>query len=759
MNYLFVTPDAVNHIITARQYQSAEYEECPNLISVFKGENNDFYDGVVKVHSCKDGNILYTDKLKVSEGVFFDFTQYNSFVGETDNRIITIIQKVLRFATKYFKKSQKLAPCEKIVDEKAIIFPFPYINHGEAYRVVLDKNTYRKGKTLNFLTVFYGGSNDNVNLPDFKQLDRFYEEYKTISEPIAKNSDKTQNDTSNQIEALKVRKLSQPNYAIGNGLTDYEWEKYLTNPQKKFIHSIINGAERLQGAAGTGKTLSMVLKCVYNLRKSDFKKKFIFITHSIASKESIREQFIQICPEIKDKIIENGYYDGCLMITTLQEWCIQNLGSNISDSEYLDRDAMKSKQAQSTYIECAFEEVKQTNYETYKPLLSEKFIEFIENYDTEIRCMMLQYEFAVVLKGRADGDLEKYKNLSRPNYGIPCNNDADFIFVHLIFSKYQEELIEENRFDSDDIVLSSLSNLKAPIWRRRRDKEGFDACFVDETHLFNFNELNIFPFLNKTIARNNIIFAIDESQFSGEMLHRAEDVLIMCDDLKVGEGININPSTTYHTIFRSTPDILNLAYNILSMGANIFDNFDNPLVGMEDANNKNSDRQMVPEYLLLEDDEEMFKYAIKKVKELTRLYKISKADCLIVCTSDILTSQMINYCSKSHIPYEQLTSRGEESSVKQARLNNKFVISGIDYIGGLECDYVVLVGVDESRVPPKSSRKSNDFHFTNYAWHRRMYVAITRAKYGVIILGNKSEGSAYMLENAKLNGFIECPHH
>jgi hypothetical protein len=756
MNYLFITAEAISHLITARQYQSIEYAECPSLISALKGDMPNFNDGIIKLYSCKDGLILYSEKIKSGGGVFFDYNQYTTLKNEKDYRFITIVQKVLRFASKYFKNSPKLAPCEKIVDEKAIIFPFPYYNHGEAYRVVLDRNTFRKGKTLNFLTVFYGGSNEHAQAPDFRQLDHFYEEYKALNEPISQTKDVNTYIPSNQIEALKVRKLTQFDYPINNGLNASQWEDYLTEPQLKFVHAPINGVERLQGAAGTGKTLSMILKCIFNLKQSDYTKRYIFVTHSIASKESIKEQFIQICPEIKTKIILNGYDDGCLMITTLQEWCIRNLGTNISDNEYLDRDAMKSKQAQNIYIQCAFDEIKKNNYETYKPLLSHSFIEFIELYDDEIRCDMLQYEFAVVLKGRADGDLEKYKKLSRPHYGIPCNNSTDFMFVHLVFSKYQDLLIDENRFDSDDIVLSSLSNLKAPIWRRRRDKEGFDACFIDETHLFNFNELNIFPFLNKTVARNNIIFAIDESQFSGEVMQKAEDVLMLCDDANANIEVSNRSTTIYRTIFRTSSYILNLAYNILSMGANIFDNFDNPLVETTEAKEKDINKQLVPKYILVDSDDDMFKRAIDEAKALKRRFKISRADCLIVCTSDVLTSQMVSYCQRNHLPHVQLTSRGDELSLKQAITNNKYVVGGIDYIGGIECNYVIMIGVDESRVPPKVMRKSNDFHFTNYAWHRRMYVAITRAQYGLLMIGNKSEGSAYMLENARLNNLIEC---
>jgi superfamily I DNA/RNA helicase len=77
------------------------------------------------------------------------------------------------------------------------------------------------------------------------------------------------------------------------------------------------------------------------------------------------------------------------------------------------------------------------------------------------------------------------------------------------------------------------------------------------------------------------------------------------------------------------------------------------------------------------------------------------------------------------------------------------VVGYIDYIGGLEFDAVVIVGVDKGRVPQVTSTESRIYQ--NYEWHNRMYVAITRAKYAVVILGNKSRTPSTLLQNAISN--------
>lgn len=745
MKYLYLTPEAINHFIVTRQYQSPDYEDCIPLHELLRGHRNDFNDGQVCSIKLKYGVLLYKGQITKKAGLFFDYEQFTSFLTESPARVVTIFQKTLRFATRYFD-NRNFVQCELVRDNNGIIFPFPYIAHGDAYRVVADRNGYRNGKTLNFLTVYYGGTEETNRAVNYVNLNQFYEEFKGLETPPI---ERTENIAGQSSISFSVKELESPTYHFPSGLNDSDWMQYLTKPQKEFVCRKINGAERLEGAAGTGKTLSMVLKCIYNLKLTSFQERYIFITHSLATKNHIKKLFIDTCPELENRICEEGSLGGNLLITTVQEWCIKYLGTNIADTEYLDKDAMASKNVQKLYIESALKSVNGKNLSFYKHVLSEKFLEFLENTDVDVIYDMLQYEFGVVLKGRADGDLDQYKRLERPQYGIPCSSDADFNYLHLIYSAYQNLLIDDAQFDSDDIVLSALSSLNAPIWRRRREREGFDACFIDETHLFNFNEMSVFPFLNKTKATNNIIFAIDKSQFGGEILQKAEDVLFMSDTVK----LSLTPH--FNTVFRSSSSIVNLAFNIMSIGTTLFNNFENPLEGNSNFTDDVDPRYRFPNYEMVNGEDEMFELAIKNVESYQKQYDISKADCLIVCTSDLLCANLKRYCETRNKPYEEVVSRGDSESIERARKNNKLLIAGIDYVGGLEFDYVFILGVDDNRVPPKISQRKKSFHFSNYAWHRRMYVAITRARFGLFLIGDKVFGKSFMFENAIINGFVE----
>lgn len=745
MKYIYLTPEAINHLIVSRQYQSHEYTECKPLVALLQGKSASFDDGVVHSLAIKNGVALYAGILSKKAGLFFDYDQFTTFLTDTPDRIVTIFQKILRFAVRYFN-GRGFAQCEMIKDNIGIIFPFPLTDRGESYRVVVDRNSYRRGKTYNFLTVYYGGVKEIYTTPDFRNLEQFYDEFKGVSAP---SNDVDEHAVYSNMNGLTVQELENIDYHIDSGLSYDDWRSYLTEPQRLFVDRDIKGAERIEGAAGTGKTLAMVLKCIRQI-KNNPGKKYLFITHSIATKSHIVDLFMQCAPELDEYMCKDGSLSGSLLVTTVQEWCIKYLGTNLSESEYLDRDAMTSKNIQKLYIEEAFKNVLGKNLDFYNGILSEQYLDYITNSDKDILFDMLQYEIGVVIKGRANGELDTYKTLSRPTYGIPCRNDADFNFTHLIYMDYQQQLCEESTFDSDDIVITALSSLNAPIWRRRREVEGFDACFIDETHLFNFNELSVFPFLNKTPAKHNIVYAIDKSQFGGEILDKAEDIFSMSQDFSI-EPVD----TKFNTVFRSSADILNLAFNVMSVGSTLYTNFDNPLDSSFYLTNDANQRFVFPNLQMLPSEDEMISKAIGIVDEIHRNHDTSRAECVLIAMSDILVKQISSVLGNSNKPFESIESRGDVAAKERALQSNKYVVAGIDYVGGLEFDYAIFIGIDESRVPPRVTQKKSDFYFSSYAWHKKIYVALTRARYGVYLLGESSQGISPILETAISEKLIE----
>lgn len=752
MKYLFITLDAIMQFVALRQFQTADYNESELLCSILKGESVRWKiktHDKIKFQELSNGCVFYTDQINKNNGILFDYETFDAFVTNSNDKTITIFQKTLKYAMRYFNRLP-LTTCEKMISgtDTTIVFPYPFVATKDVYKILIDRNSSkidRKGK--NILTVFYSGVAENGSKVLFTNLNKAIEDLKTIDLNITKDDNEVTNDEQ---YALGITDLEQIDLSIDSKIGFSNWNLYLTDKQKKFINSEISGPERLEGAAGTGKTLTMILRCINilkNKNNSGGNYQIAFITHSLSTKNQIIEIFRNNFRDTDNYINNNN-----LLVTTLQEWCIKYLGAYVADTEYLDRDAKDSKVLQLLYIEQAFSFAIQNDFNSYKPICSREFVDFIEKTDREALIEMLQYEIAVTIKGRANSNLLTYKKLERLTYSIPTKNENDLIFLFLIYTKYQESLESVGQYDSDDIVLTALGQLNTPIWRRRRDKEGFDACFIDETHLFNMNELAVFHYLNSEKTKNNIVFAIDKSQAVGErgiLDDTMYDILGISDPKE--------NSHKFNTVFRSSPEIVNLAFNILSSGATLFTNFENPLDhALFNFTEADEQRSMSPSYQLLENDEAMITTAFDEAEKYIKKHKIRKSKVLITTTNDYLFSLIEKFSIENHKPVEFLKSRGDSVTIGEASSSNKFVVGGIDYVGGLEFDMAIIVGVDKGRVPSSDNNSEKEsYHFLDYAWHNRMYVAITRAKYYILLLGNKSRGKASMLESAIYYEHIE----
>jgi hypothetical protein len=96
-----------------------------------------------------------------------------------------------------------------------------------------------------------------------------------------------------------------------------------------------------------------------------------------------------------------------------------------------------------------------------------------------------------------------------------------------------------------------------------------------------------------------------------------------------------------------------------------------------------------------------------------------------------------------------LTKRGDVAAVEAARDSAQWVLGHADYVGGLEFLAVVVVGVDGGRVPPASGNENvSSKSFLSYVSHNRLYVAISRARYRVEMIGEKARGPSRLITAA-----------
>lgn len=663
------------------------------------------------------------------------------------------IQKLLRFIKKMWG-GLSLTNAEKMIagSSKAVLFPFSY-KHVH-FRIVIEREPMedrlaKRDLAGKFLLVYKSGAEAGDAANEVAELTNFRKAIDTL--PTFR--DKFRRHQSESLDAaLAVDQLQVSTLSPSNGVTSSiyrgyeEWLPMLTLQQREFIDAPISGPHRIEGAAGTGKTLCLMLKAIKSLRVAEDEGnpcRAVFIAHSDATKKAVKEFLSVIDPwTFADR--NSSLESRSLKVCTLSELCAEQLRQHISDSEFIDRDAMESKGLQLLYISEAFEKIMLNDYPSHQRYLSSTFNQYILEEEPWKIAEMLQHEISVVLKGRASEDFDKYRKIPFLNYGLPLVSDADRGFVFTVFKEYQKRLGDSGQFDTDDVVLTAMGQLDTPIWRRRRRTEGFDVVFVDETHLFNMNELHIFHYFTKSEGPYPIVYSVDRSQAVGDQGWSTDDIQA---SIVGSESLAQNK---FNTIFRSSPQIANVAFSVVSSGATLFTNFDNPMEVFSSAFTEADERlSREPVYFEVLNEDALVETAFDRAEKLQNELNCRKSEILLVSLDKEIVQLMQSYALDKKKPFIVLNTRGDVKAVEAAKRSGQFVIAHADYVGGLEFYAVIIVGLDHGRVPRVASEQTESSkNFLAYSAHNRLYVAISRARYRLEMIGEKARGPSKLISTA-----------
>ena len=698
MSFIAIESNAARKIVSERMLQSADYDKGRILADLLKDRKIVDFSLDVKAVSTNSGVYILSKNPNKKNMLIFDTTTFEGF-KRNSNEIITIIQKSCRLAIKLWDKIGH-SPCEKIISGTSLIALLPLsFTTGKSYKVILDKSPDKerqeKRNESSFL-IFHDGydSTDAVpKLANFRKAKEGVHEIDTLT--LFKTADKEDENVSTYLNINEIDNTSsQSNPHMG---LDY-WSKNLTESQKRFVFSESYGPDILIASNGGSEFI-----------------------------DSEHPQSVEV--------------------TTLQEWCIKNLGNRIEATEYLDSDALESKQLQLLYINEALEDFLVNDYAGSINFISPTLKDFFGSNDPWGISILLQEEISTYIKGRAGDDLKTYATLPRGKNVIPLENEDDYKTIFSIYNKYQDKLIALGLFDSDDITLSALKETSTPIWKRRRINSGFDIMYIDETHLFNINELSLFHNLLKPNS-NHIVFTMDRSQASGDTTITKEDVAKELDATLAHEhGLN--------AVFRSSEHIINLASCVLASGATLFQELENPLAeSMTGHTSLIEEKCAIPYIISKNSSSEVYRATFALVDYISQNSDIARSDILVVpCTDDTLKN-LKTYADengKNHISIER---RGDNLAVSTASEKNSYVIGGMDYIGGLEFSAVVIVGADSDKFPGQSTYNGESLHFINYSSFNKLYVAITRAKYQVAFVTEKTQKISPLLETAFREGLV-----
>ncbi|WP_372422804.1 UvrD-helicase domain-containing protein [Salinarimonas chemoclinalis] len=761
MKYAAFRRDAIDELVRDRAFQGAEHAAALRLIHLMRSETQDCDESLghrIHVKSSEGGLLFLGHESGHRRFLVIDLEacRLNDGTWSLQDSIL-YLQKCFRLALKRWDQGV-LTPAERLVSpRKVVIFPHP-LSQKTSVRISLDlspdaERVSKRGRAGQYILAYRistddgGGPLEEAPAANFRRFfDGVFEAESFISAPP-----KRVTTTENGVP-LEAVSLELPPGRIDMHQDYDKWMRIISDEQRRFVDLPVGGPCRLEGPAGTGKTLCLALRALKILKDATEQENEIsglFITHSEASKRYIES--VMHAMGASEYLGETGGFQK-LIVETLQGYCAELLNRDLSAVELVDVDAHSAKFYQSMYVDEATKTIKQ-KLSGYAKIMSERMIElFSSDIDEEV-VEMVRHEIGVVIKGRCAESFETYKSVPALSTGLPIRTAGDKAFIWAIYQNYADQLSNISLFDTDDVVISAGSHLSTPIWRRRRGREGFDFLMIDETHLFNLNELSIFHHLSKKTDRFPISFAVDRAQAIGDQGWN-DDIDVAA--LVPGAADSDIERTRIASIFRSSAEIINFAFSVTSSGAKLFTNFDHPLAAVSSGISFEEEKlARVPTYREHIDDAEMLEAAFSRADQLRSELDCSRSEiAIVVFTNELFDSAMSMVAERSR-PYLSIKRRGDTDTVETAKQRGLFILSMPDYVGGLEFAAVILVGVDKGRVPPAStSGFAESRNFASYASHNRLYVAITRARLRIEVLGVSSRGASSILDGAFADRFI-----
>lgn len=502
---------------------------------------------------------------------------------------------------------------------------------------------------------------------------------------------------------------------------------------------------RIVGPAGSGKTLTMQLMALKHLRaaaESGEQLRVLYVVHNAALAESLHARFAVLGGE---RFTQKGAPQE-LAIKTLSEYAQEEL--KLEDTIIIDKDAYETKLFQIEQVADAIDDELAARPSPESELGSAYITALLYSQPSlkPIFCQLISAEISTAIKGHGlTGDRQRYiyadRALSRL-HRVMNTFDRDFVFS--VFRRYHREVFEINGYlDTDDIALTLFGNLNTPLWRLKRQSNGYDAVLVDETQLFNENERRIFHLLTRRqTAPQSIALAIDEGQeFFGQSTAGLSAL-----------GIADIEEERLPANHRSTKEIVDLAFFVISKSTDLFGpGF--PVYSTDAATVSSSDSRVSPPRLDTASGsaKSIGSYVANRIEELRRSNIVSI--CVVVHAEvywQTVLEEVRAKVGRTKDHFEELTRRGQAVPDNAPTI----AVARPAHVGGQEFEAVIAVGLEYGVTPPRvvgnDALEAALFQQTV----REMYLSLSRARYRVMIVNAAGSAPNEILKEALARGLV-----
>ncbi|WP_342714127.1 UvrD-helicase domain-containing protein [Bradyrhizobium sp. B039] len=508
----------------------------------------------------------------------------------------------------------------------------------------------------------------------------------------------------------------------------------LTAEQRSFVDHDHKTPVRLKGAAGTGKTVSLAVKCLIDLYKFEDDgrdARVAFITHSVAlAQDVIPGMFSALDPSGRWLELTRA----SLFLGSIYELARDLLQYERKSLKPLSTDGQEGREFQAILIEDAINTcLKKTKFAVRDlAACSADLAAWIK--DPARRRGLVQElinEFACVIdaenirKGTAAAD--SYVNDRREPWQMPLRTEQDRQVVLDIHEQYCLELERSNVLSMDQMIADFNRYLLTHEWRQLREKNGFDLIFVDEFHYFNRAERmtlhNLFRRSAITEGRLPLFMAYDLKQaptdaFMGRL---REDAGNMFKSIGAGETELVELTQ----VFRSTPEIANFLRDLDGS----FPALD--LAGEWGAYSSNSVEPHgdVPTLVTASTITGLVDDVFRQAQSAANRH--GGRQVAVLCLNDDLFGKYLKL-GRIADKFVPLTSRDEVAQLKYA--GKRCVFSTPDYVAGLQFHTVFLINVD------RADLQDDDGIGKRRRFVSRCYLGASRAKKALQIVSNAERG-------------------
>ena len=539
--------------------------------------------------------------------------------------------------------------------------------------------------------------------------------------------------------------LSEPlGVQLASTGTLQDWyEQRLNREQRVFVDQPHDRPVRLRGTAGTGKTQSMVVKCLRDLyADADGDRTFAFLTHSSAlAHTAVRGMLHALDPTERWTSLKTPSGQPRLWIGTIYELAQEKLGYEKKGLRPLSLDGRDGREYQRMLIEQAIGQVVQDPRIVLDlfpgcPDFQERLKKRAEDASLIDELMN---EFACVLDLEAirkdTPEAHRYARGSRELWQMVLPSEAHRRVVLDIHDIYRELLREEKMLSMDQMIADFDRYLGTHEWGALRERDGFDLVFVDEYHYFTRAEAMTLHNLFKTRA-----------QVSGRWpLLMAYDIKQSTNDIAISGGMEKfrNPGvgesvlTELKQVYRSTPQITAF---LRDLDASF------PAMDLEGeyatyVAESQQDDGGTPTLTVYKTDISLLDSVFEKATRIAREIDGGGSQVAVLCLNEVLFDK-IRVAGRVRDKFVPITTREDLKELRYAK--RKCVFSMPEFVAGLQFHTVFLIHADSA------DYNEDQGQGTRRRYVSRVYLGASRAARSILLASSKEHGGPSQLLDAPL---------